>query len=182
MAQTSELRRAVLRRHAVRRRLRAPVRGHAGADAGLAGETCRVAGADSCVLRPRIHPEQPALRRRRRTRQRGGAARVEAVARDAPPDARRCRPASASNSTPIPSCAGTRPPCAPPPRPPRPRAGRCDRNLHRDPRVEEPLLTPGPDTMTTRRNIRIQALGRAGPPASPPHVTSGPICGFTAIS
>jgi hydroxyacylglutathione hydrolase len=67
------------------------------------------------LLRPRIHPEQPALRRRRGTRQRRRAAPQRTCSRRT----RRgtCHDAddaSASNSTPIPSCAGMNPRSAAP--------------------------------------------------------------------
>ncbi len=59
----------VRRRHAVRRRLRAAVRGHAGADGGLARETRRASGGHARLLRARVHAGEPALRARGRARQ-----------------------------------------------------------------------------------------------------------------
>ncbi len=49
---------AVLRRHAVQPGLRAPVRRHAGADAGLAGAPGGAARRHPGLLRPRVHPGQ----------------------------------------------------------------------------------------------------------------------------
>ena len=63
-------RRGVLRRHALQRRLRAPVRGHPDADAGLARPARGTAARDARLLRPRVHRREPAVRRRGRAGQR----------------------------------------------------------------------------------------------------------------
>ena len=63
-------RRAVLRRHAVQRGLRPPVRGHGRADARFARPAGRPARRHPGLLRARIHAVQPALRRRGRAPQR----------------------------------------------------------------------------------------------------------------
>src|ERR1700722_9019033 len=53
---------AVLRRHAVQRRLRANVRGYADTNERFVEQAARAAARHPSVLRPRIHGGQPALR------------------------------------------------------------------------------------------------------------------------
>ena len=50
------------RRHALRRRLRPPLRGRRGADDALARPAGRAARRDAGLLRPRVHREEPPLR------------------------------------------------------------------------------------------------------------------------
>ena len=64
---------AVLRRHAVRARLRPPVRGRRPDDVALARQARGPARRDPRLLRPRVHAEQRPLRAHRRPRQRGAA-------------------------------------------------------------------------------------------------------------
>ena len=98
---------ALFWRHAVRRRLRAPVRRHPGADAGVAGAAGGAAADDPGLLRPRIRSTTCASR----VRSNPAASPSSAAPRDngpqsALPASRRFRCACRPNSTPIPSCAG----------------------------------------------------------------------------
>jgi hydroxyacylglutathione hydrolase len=87
----------------------------------------------------------------------------------------RCRRASASNSKPIPSCAGMRRRARRGRQPPRPRAGRRRGNLHRDPRVEEPLLTR-PERCHDHTPQLHQGAGRTAPrPRYRPGLGASPI-------
>jgi hydroxyacylglutathione hydrolase len=60
----------VLRRHAVRGRLRSPVRRHAAADVDVVVGAGRAAARHARVLRPRVHARQHPLRARGRAGQR----------------------------------------------------------------------------------------------------------------
>ncbi len=59
----------VLRRHAVRLWMRPIVRRHARTNAGVTRHARRIAGSDTCLLRPRIHGGQHPLRTGSRTQQ-----------------------------------------------------------------------------------------------------------------
>ena len=105
---------ALLRRHAVLRRLRTPLRGHAGADERFARAAGRAAGRHAGLLHSRIHAVQPALRRGSGARQHGACRIRTALPRlGAKPACRRCPHRSAWKGGSTRSCVATCPRSSP---------------------------------------------------------------------